>query len=395
MACLTLVPTGMTPLARSAVGPDSAPGGYGPSDLLSAYQLPDAASGAGTGMLVAIVDAFDLPTAESDLATYRSQFGLSPCTTANGCFSKVDENGGTSYPAADANWGGEIALDIEMVSAICPNCHILLVEASSALGTDLFTAVDTAVSLGAEVVSNSYGGSEFPGESSYDSYFQHPGVAITVSSGDDGYGVQYPAASRYVTSVGGTSLARAANGRGWSETAWGSTSDGTGSGPGSGCSQYETKPSWQHDSSCAKRTVADVSAVADPSTGVAVYSTPSGGWVRFGGTSVAAPIIGGVYALAGTPAAGSYPASLPYARTASSTTSRAGRTVLAAAATCAPRRPATTARPASAPRSGPGRSPRARCPAPRRGSPLRPVIRLPRSAGMRRPTTGIRSPATP
>ena len=164
MSCLALVRTDIAPLARSAVRPLSAPPGFGPSQLLLAYALPNAASGAGSGITVAIVDAYDLPTAESDLATYRSQFGLSPCTTANGCFKKIDEHGGTSYPVPNTGWGGEIALDIEMVSAICPNCNILLVEAISTSVDDLGTAENTAVGLGAKVVSNSYGGDEFPGE---------------------------------------------------------------------------------------------------------------------------------------------------------------------------------------------------------------------------------------
>ena len=282
------------------------PSGFAPSQLLSAYGLPNAASGAGSGITVAIVDASTCPLPRSDLAIYRNEFGRVR-TTQNGCFEKIDEHGGSSYPAADAGWGDEIALDIEMVSAICPNCHILLVEGDSTSVQDMGTAVNTAVSRGALVVSNSYGGPEIFGENSIDSaYFTHPGVAITVGAGDNGYGVEFPASSPHVTSVGGTSLATAVNPRGWTETAW--------SGAGSGCSALESKPAWQHDRSCSNRTVADVSAVADLTTGVAVYSTPSGGWVRFGGTSVAAPIIAGVYALAGVPMPGTYPASYVYAQ---------------------------------------------------------------------------------
>jgi hypothetical protein len=144
------------------------------------------------------------------------------------------------------------------------------------------------------VISNSYGGGEFSSETSYETtYYHHPGIAVVASSGDSGFGVQFPAASRYVTAVGGTTLTRATNARGWTETAW--------SGAGSGCSAFEPKPAWQHDLGCARRTVADVSADADPRTGVSVYDTfGSGGWLKFGGTSVAAPIIGGVYALGGT-----------------------------------------------------------------------------------------------
>ena len=306
VACMGLIRTDLAPLARAAVGPLTTAGGYTPSDLRSAYGLPDPSAGNGTGITVAIIDFSDLVTAESDLAAYRSEFGLSPCTTANGCFTKIDEDGGTSYPVTDDGWGGEIALDIEMVSAICPNCHILLVEASSTFVSDLGTAVNTAVSLGAKVVSNSYGGGEYFGQTSDESsYFDHPGVAITASSGDSGFGVQFPASSPHVTSVGGTSLTVAQNARGWSETAW--------HGAGSGCSSSEPKPGYQHDSGCPRRTVADVSAVANPSTGVAMYL--DGGWLVAGGTSVAAPIIAGVYALAGVPTAGTYPSSYPYGKT--------------------------------------------------------------------------------
>lgn len=294
--------------AASGVNPAATPSGYGPSDLHSAYALPTAG---GSGATVAIVDAYDDPSAESNLATYRSTYGLTACTTANGCFRKVGQSGTGSLPAANAGWAEEISLDLDMVSAICPQCHILLVEASSASMANLGQAVNTAVALGAKYVSNSYGGGESSADTSYDSsYFNHPGVAITVSSGDSSYGVEYPAASRYVTAVGGTALRRATGTtRGWSETAW--------TGAGSGCSRYDAKPSWQKDTGCSRRTVADVSAVADPSTGVAVYDTYGGdpGWEVFGGTSVSSPIIAAVYALAGTPSSGSTPASFPYAHT--------------------------------------------------------------------------------
>ena len=265
------------------------PNGYGPADLQAAYSLN--ATG-GTGQTIAIVDAYDDPNAESDLAVYRSQFGLPACTTANGCFRKVDQTGGTNYPRGDMGWAEEISLDLDMASAICPNCKILLVEAKSNSLSNLMTAVNTAASLGANVISNSYGAGEFSSEASYESAYNHPGVAVTVSSGDNGYGVEFPAASRYVIAVGGTSLNRASNSRGWTETAW--------SGAGSGCSAYISKPSWQADLGCSRRTVADVSAVSDPNTGVAVYDTyrlHPGGWLVFGGTSVAAPLIGAVYAL--------------------------------------------------------------------------------------------------
>ncbi|HEY2354779.1 MAG TPA: hypothetical protein VGH79_07785 [Gaiellaceae bacterium] len=284
--------------------------GYGPSDLASAYSVP---TSLGSGKTVAIVDAYNDPNAASDLATYRSNFGLPSCTVANGCFKQVNQNGATSpLPANDTGWSGEEMLDIEMVSAICPNCHILLVEASSPTTANLGTAVNTAVSMGAVAVSNSYGGSESSSESSYDtSYYKHPGVAIVASSGDGGYTREYPAASPWVTAVGGTKLSRASNSRGWTESVWSTSSS---EGAGSGCSSYETKPSFQHDTGCTRRTIADVSAVADPATGVAVYdSYGSGGWTVFGGTSVASPIIGAMYALANSATAGTYPNSYPYA----------------------------------------------------------------------------------
>ncbi|WP_280697514.1 putative Ig domain-containing protein [Kitasatospora sp. GP82] len=312
MACLALERTDIA--QQHTLAPNATPSGYGPSDLASAYKLP---SSAGSGATVAIIDANDDPNAESDLATYRSTYGLPACTTANGCFKKVDQRGGTSYPAADSGWAGEISLDVDMVSAICPNCHILLVESDDANMSNLGAAVNEAVTLGAKYVSNSYGGSEDSTDPSSDSsYFNHPGVAITVSSGDSGYGVEYPAASQYVTSVGGTSLSRDSSSRGWSESVWGSSAGGNGA--GSGCSSYDPKPSWQTDSGCSQRTVADVSAVADPATGLAVYQTYGGsGWAVYGGTSASSPIIASVYALAGTPASGGYPASYPYAHASS------------------------------------------------------------------------------
>jgi hypothetical protein len=280
------------------------PAGYGPADIQSAYRLPSATAGA--GQTVAIVDAYNDPSAESDLAVYRSQFGLPPCTTQNGCFRKVNQSGGTSYPSNNAGWSQEISVDLDAASAACPNCKILLVEASSASFGNLFTAEDEAAALGATEISNSYGGGEFSSETSYEYHYNHPGVAITVSSGDSGYpDAEFPATSRYVTAVGGTTLTRAANGRGWTESAW--------SGASSGCSAYVPKPSWQTDTSCADRTTADVSAVADPNTGIAVYDSyaylGASGWLVFGGTSVASPLVAATYALAGNAASvsgGSY-----------------------------------------------------------------------------------------
>ncbi|MFJ5732710.1 S53 family peptidase [Streptomyces paradoxus] len=295
----------------------TSPSGYGPTDLRSAYGLTSAATSNGSGRTIAIVDAYDDPNAESDLAAYRSHYGLPACTTANGCFKKVSQTGSTTaLPTADSGWAGEISLDLDMASVVCPNCRITLVEAKSASMANLGTAVNEAVALGAKYVSNSYGGGESSSDASYDSsYFNHPGVAITVSAGDSGYGAEYPAASKYVTSVGGTSLTASSTTRGWTESVWRTSST---EGTGSGCSAYDTKPAWQTDTGCTRRMIADVSAVADPATGVSVYDTYGAdgqGWVTYGGTSASAPIIAGVYALAGTPSTGSYPAKFPYANT--------------------------------------------------------------------------------
>jgi len=310
----------------------SSPSGFGPTDLRSAYGLTSASASNGSGETVAIVDAYNDPNAASDLAAYRSYYGLSACTVASGCFKQVSQTGSTtSLPSGNTGWAEEISLDLDMVSAACPNCNILLVEAKSASYANLGTAVNEAVKLGAKYVSNSYGGSESSSETSYDtSYYKHAGVAITVSSGDSGYGVEYPAASQYVTAVGGTSLVKATSTtRGWTESVWKTSST---EGAGSGCSSYETKPTWQTDTGCTKRTVADVSAVADPATGVSVYDTYGvSGWYTFGGTSVASPFIAAVYALAGTPSTSSYPASFPYAHTSSLNDVTSGST-----ATCSP-----------------------------------------------------------
>ena len=311
-SCTAIIRTDYAQPAAAVATDVTTPQGYGPTDLQGAYNL--AASG-GSGQTIAVVDAYDAPNAEDDLAVYRAQYGLPACTTANGCFRKLNQTGGTTPPADEPAWGDEIDLDIDMVSAACPNCKILLVEADSAGIDDLGTAVNTAVNLGAKFVSNSYAASESPNDPDYDGeYFNHPGVVLTVASGDWGYQTMYPAASPYVTSVGGTTLTKATGtSRGWTETAW--------SGTGSGCSEYDGKAVWQtdSDSGCANRTVSDVSAVADPQTGVAMYdSVPSAsanyqsGWLVAGGTSAATPILASAYALAGTPADTTYPASYLY-----------------------------------------------------------------------------------
>ena len=283
---------GVTPAAAT-------PSGLFPADLQSAYKLPSGTAGA--GRTIAIVDAFDDPAAESDLGVYRSQFGLPACTTANGCFRKVGQTGSaTALPRKNASWDEEISLDVDMVSATCPLCHILLVEANSASFANLGAAVNTAALLGATAISNSYGGGD-ASDTTNGSFYNHPGIAVTASSGDGGFGVEFPASSQFVVAVGGTSLRKAAGTtRGWTESAW--------SGAGSGCSAFNAAiPSAaSFNTGCARRAVADVSAVADPNTGVAVFdSIPFqgfSGWLVFGGTSASAPIIAAVYGLAGNAA---------------------------------------------------------------------------------------------
>ena len=275
--CLALVRTDVPSFRGLALG--ATPAGYSPAELRAAYNLALASVAAGRGQTVAVVDAYDDPDAASDLAIYRAHYGLPACGA--GCFSQVNQQGEAGpLPAASGStgWATEESLDVDMVSAICPNCHILLVEADNSSLANLGQAVNAAVSLGARFVSNSYSAAEYSGETAADSaYYDHPGVAVTAAAGDSGYGVGYPAASGYVTSVGGTELVRdTAAARGWSETAWNSGSGAT----GSGCSAYEPKPSWQADPGCSRRTDNDVAADADPDTGAAIYDSydGAGGW---------------------------------------------------------------------------------------------------------------------
>jgi subtilase family serine protease len=267
-----------------------APAGFSPAQLRSAYRITGTGS---SSVTIAVVDAYGYTNVEADLAAYRKQYGLPACTIASGCLRVVDQNGGTRLPRQDVGWAQETALDLDMVSAMCPNCKILLVQANNNSMANLAAAVNTAARLGAHAISNSYGGDE-PGTTSYESAYNHDGIAITVSSGDYGYGVQFPASSPHVTAVGGTSLVAGGGTRGWSETAW--------DGSGSGCSSLYAKPGWQTDALCAGRMVADVSAVADPATGVAVYGPVNNrrsGWQVYGGTSASAPIVAGIYGVNG------------------------------------------------------------------------------------------------
>jgi subtilase family serine protease len=278
---------------KGRVRHSGSPVGYRPSDLQAAYALPSGSKG--SHRTVAVIDGYDDPSAEQDLTVYRKQFGLPACTTSNGCFRKVDQTGGHDYPEPDGGWGQEISLDLDMVSAVCPKCRLILVEATTTSMANLGAAVNTAVKLGADAVSNSYGGPD-ASDRDYGRYYHHRGVAITASAGDNGYGVSYPASSKWVTAVGGTTLKASSASHGFTESAW--------DGSGSGCSA-DNDTTWQVESTtgCAGRAVADVSAVADPASGVAVYDSYSfqdtSGWLTFGGTSASAPIIAAVYALAG------------------------------------------------------------------------------------------------
>lgn len=295
--------------------PRKKPAGYTPADLRSAYNLTGVAPGL---PIIGIVDAYGDANAYSDLKAYSNKFNLPVLPKCDGtvkdssvpCFEAVNGKGGHNLPDQN-DWAAEISLDIEVAHALCENCSILLVEAKSNGINDMFPAENTAAALGASVISNSWGGPEFSNESQLDGqYFSHPGVAITASSGDDGYGLSYPAASSGVTAVGGTTLLLKKNGSYQSETAW--------SGAGSGCAQYEAKPSWQPVlGGCANRTVADVSFDADAVTGVAVYNSAGCSdkktcWYDLGGTSVGAPAIAAIYALAGNVTPGVPASALPY-----------------------------------------------------------------------------------
>ena len=302
--CFAMVQTNSAHRIAAAVeGP--APTALGPADIQAAYHLP----AAGQGQTVAIVDAFGDSAAASDLAVFRSHYGLPACTAANGCFQQVGQDGGTTLPADDAGWAEETSLDLDAVSSACPNCRILLVESDSDLIGDLSAATNTAVGLGAKYVSNSYGLSgEDPTETSLTAY-EHPGVAITASTGDIGNVVNWPAADPDVIAVGGTTLTQdPGSARGWDEAAW--------SGGGSGCSQFEPQPAYQAAvaTGCARRATSDISADADPNSGLAVYDTlGQPGWLQVGGTSLSSPLVASMYALAGTPTPGAYPVAALYA----------------------------------------------------------------------------------
>jgi subtilase family serine protease len=290
------------------------PSGYGPAQFHGAYSLPTTAA---NNQTIAIVDAYNDPTAKADLDTFDSTFGLPAFPACGGsvttsCFQKVNQNGNASpLPRKNAGWALEISLDVQVAHEICQDCKILLVEAKSNSFSNLAAAVNTAANLGASVISNSYGGSD----TSPRSASNHQGIAITASSGDGGYGVESPASFASVVAVGGTTLSLGANDSYGGETVW--------SGAGSGCSSlnaaqgFQTAAAgWSATGCGTKRGVADVAADADPQTGAAVYDSTAyqgrTGWFQVGGTSLSAPLIAAVFALAGNAATANYPASLPY-----------------------------------------------------------------------------------
>jgi kumamolisin len=278
-------------------GGGGSPSGETPASLRSVYNLPSS----GGGSVIAIVDAYDYPTAENDLNVFSSQFGLPACTTANGCFLKVYASG--TKPRGNCGWNQEAALDIEWAHAMAPNAKIVLVEAASNSFANLFAAVDVATSQvlangGKGEVSMSWGGSEFSTEASDDSHFQHDGVVYFASSGDTGGADIYPSVSPFVVSAGGTSVNRNSSGGFVSETGW--------SGSGGGPSKYEPKPTYQSGiagTDATQRSAPDFSFDADPNTGVSVYDSTScqglSGWLVFGGTSVASPSLAGIVNLSG------------------------------------------------------------------------------------------------
>ncbi|MEA5453990.1 hypothetical protein SPF06_04565 [Sinomonas sp. JGH33] len=303
----------VTPNGKAAPRLSAPPSsGLTPAQLRDAYKLTGTSSG---GRTVAIVDAYGYPNLASDLATYRAQFGLPACTVASGCLRILNQNGGTTLPSFNLGWAQEQALDVDAVSAACPDCKIVVIQANSASFTDLGTGVQAAARIpGVVAISNSYGGSD-ASDAAYGKYYSFPGIAVTASAGDSGYkGASYPATSSYVTAVGGTSLVKATNARGWTESVW--------SGTGSGCSAYNAAlpAASSYGTGCSKRAMNDVAAASDPNNGglAVVYPTSSSSstWGQFGGTSEASPIIASVYALSGntgSAATRTYANSIPYA----------------------------------------------------------------------------------
>jgi hypothetical protein len=335
----------LTAAGAAASGPA---GGLTPAELASAYAYSPAGGG---GQTVALVDAYDAPTIEQDLATFDANYGLPACTTANGCFAKVGETGSaTSLPKADTRgWSVEIALDVETVHSVCQQCKVLLVEASTETLADLARSVTEAVKLGATEISNSYGALESQFHAAEEGAYNVPGVVVTASSGDSGYlnwdflasqGVapgqaDAPATLPQVVAVGGTALSLDTLGKRTAEAVWNDSGRPNVeefkqfSATGGGCSGLFAAPSWQLQepgwaaTGCAtNRLASDVAAVGDPYTGFDIYDTyayePSfaTGWMTVGGTSLSSPIVSALYALAGGSRGTAYPAATLYAHSA-------------------------------------------------------------------------------
>jgi Subtilase family len=283
-------------ITEGIAGKASRPIGLTPRGIEQAYRLP---VGRHSHQTVAVSIAYNTPHLAEYLATYRRYFGLPPCTVASGCFRVVNQYGNSDPKRLPVNgtgsgWDLEVTLDVSMISTACPYCKIIVVEGQSPSFANLARTDDTAAAMGAQVISNSYGARENGFALAYAKSYYHPGHTTVVSAGDLGYtAANFPADLPTVTAVGGTTLARAHNKRGWWEHTWFDPVNGAG---GSGCSAYEPKPAWQHDPNCPGRTVADISAVA---TNIPIYNKTYGGWVTVEGTSVSAPLTAGIYGLAG------------------------------------------------------------------------------------------------
>jgi subtilase family serine protease len=258
--------------------------GFHPADLQAAYKFPSAA--AGRGQTIAIVIAASDPNAEADLAVYRSTFGLKPCSVSSGCLAILTTPSYTVAP--DKDWAREASTGLDMASAICPNCKLMLYQTPNTKD-HLAQGISAAAAAGATVISNSFTLNEHSSMATW----QFPSVPVIAAAGDSGFGfVDWPAAATNVIAVGATTLTRASTtARGWTESVWSGTS--------SGCSAVATKPAWQTNTGCTGRMTADIAAVGDPNTPVGIYdSYQDNGWLQVGGTSVSAPIIAGAYGLA-------------------------------------------------------------------------------------------------
>jgi len=297
-------------------------GSFGPPDLQAAYNIDPTKLATTAKPTIAIVDAYGYTKLEADLAVYRKQYNLPPCTTANGCLKIVNQAGQlTPLPAdppATDDWTVETALDVDMASAACPLCNILVLQATDP-GQGLYIAQNSAATLGATVISDSWGGPETTPttqnptpQTAQEAYFAHPNIAIFAAAGDAGYDAQlgpmaqqgpgYPATSAHVIAVGATRLVKApATARGWTETVWSTTTDPKTGAGGSACSLSIPKPAYQTSSPCTFKATADIAAVGDPATGVAVYDSngTNTGWISVGGTSASSPFVAGIFAATG------------------------------------------------------------------------------------------------